>query len=131
MSKKTTRIISIILSAIPVLMLTMSAIMKLSASQQMVENLGKSGLGHYITLLGVIELVSVILFVYPKTTRLGFLLLCCYLGGALSVELATSHPPMAALFLAVLWTSVFMRNKSMFVAPAADHETVSHPSLSN
>lgn len=112
---KTTRIISIVLMAIPSLMLTMSAVMKLSHAQQIVDGFSKSGLINYLTLIGVIELLSVILFVIPKTHKVGFLLLCSYLGGAISIELASSQPPSAAIFLAVVWVSVYLRNKFMFV----------------
>ncbi|MES2381691.1 MAG: DoxX family protein [Bacteroidota bacterium] len=118
MTNKTTRIIAIVLMAIPSLMLVMSGVMKLMASPQIVDSLGKIGLGSYITLLGIIEILAVALFVYPKTSRIGFLLLCCYLGGALSIELASGHPPMAAAFLTLLWVSVFLSNKAMFLAPA-------------
>src|SRR6266403_4004410 len=110
---KTTRIISIVLMVIPSLMLIMSAVMKLAHAQAIVEGFVKSGLGNYITLIGIIELVSVALFLIPKTTKPGFLLLCSYLGGAICIELAGGQPPMAAIFLVLIWTSVYLRNKSM------------------
>jgi hypothetical protein len=115
MSNKTTRILSIILMALPALMLAMSGFMKLSGAPQIVEGLGKAGLGSYIVLFGLIELVSVVLLWIPKTRRLAFLLICCYLGGALSIELAAHQPPMAALILAVLWTGIYLRDRSVFL----------------
>lgn len=118
MSKKTIKIISIILAVLPSLMLIMSAFMKLSGSQQLKDAMGKSGLGNYIVLLGVIELVSVVLFLIPKTSRIGFLLLCSYLGGALSIELAAGQPPMAMIFLVLIWVSVFLRKREVFLADA-------------
>ena len=93
----------------------MSAFMKLSGSEMMVQNLSKAGLGNYVTFLGVIELVSVALFLFPKTRKVGFLLLCAYLGGALSIELAGGQPPSAAIFLALIWISVYLKDKVMFV----------------
>jgi DoxX-like protein len=115
MSTKTKRIISIVLMAIPSLMLVMSGIMKLIAAPEIVEGLTKGGLGNYIQLFGIIELVSVALFLYPKTYKIGFFLLLSYLGGALSIELASGHPPMAVAFLILVWISVFLRDKLMFV----------------
>jgi len=112
---KTKRIISIALMAIPSLMLTMSGVMKLVGAKQVTEGMSKIGLGNYITLLGLIELVSVALFIYPKTTKIGFLLLCSYLGGAISIELSGGQPPSAAIFLAVIWISVYLRDKLMFI----------------
>ena len=108
------------LMAIPSAMIAMSAVMKLAGAEQMVQGLTKAGLGPYVQLLGVIELVSLGLFLFPKTYKVGFLLLCCYLGGALSIELAGGQPPTAAVFLAVIWISVFLRNRIMFVHHPAD-----------
>src|SRR6266403_497319 len=108
MSAKTKRIISIVLMAIPSLMLVMSAVMKLAHAQAIVEGFSKSALINYITLIGIIELLSVILFLIPKTTKVGFLLLCSYLGGAMAIELAGGQPPSAAIFLAIIWISVYL-----------------------
>lgn len=115
MLAKTKRIISIILMIIPSLMLIMSGIMKLTGAEQIVTGLTKAGLGNIITLIGVIELVSVALFLYPKTYKIGFLLLCSYLGGAMCIELAGGQPPMAAVFIAIIWISVFLRDKNMLL----------------
>jgi hypothetical protein len=120
MSKKT-RIISIVLMAIPSLMLIMSAIMKLAQAPALVEGFSKSGLGNYLSLIGIIELASVALFLYPKTNKIGFLLLCSYLGGAMAIELASGQPPMAALFLSLVWVAVYLRNKLMFVNQAKEN----------
>lgn len=115
MSTKTTRIISIILMVLPSLMLIMSGVMKLIGAEQVVTGLTKVGLGSYISLFGIIELISVALFLFPKTYKIGFLLICSYLGGALSIELATAQPPSAAIFLTIVWISVFLRDKLMFL----------------
>ena len=115
MSQKIIRIVSITLMVIPSLMLIISAFMKLSGSEQMVQALTKSGLANYISVIGVIELISVGLFLFPKTWKVGFLLLCAYLGGALSIELASGNPPSAAIFLTLIWISVYLRNRLMFI----------------
>lgn len=112
---KITRILSILLMAIPSLMLIMSAIMKLSHAPAIVEGFSKSALGNYLTLIGSIELLAVALFLYPKTSKIGFLLLCSYLGGAIAIELSAGKPPMAAVFLTLFWVAVYLRNKWMFV----------------
>lgn len=124
MKTKTTRIISVILMLIPSLMLIMSGIMKLSGAKAIVDGLGKAGLGNYIAFFGIIELISVGLFLYPKTYKTGFLLLCCYLGGALSIELASGQPPMASVFLVLLWVAVFLKNKTMFLEASQPRDRV-------
>jgi len=121
MSAKTKRIISIILMVIPSLMLIMSGIMKLTGAEQVVTGLTKAGLGNLITFIGVIELLSVALFLYPKTYKIGFLLLCSYLGGAMCIELAGGQPPIAAVFIAIIWISVFLREKNMLL-PTAENK---------
>lgn len=115
MSTKTKRIISIVLMALPSLMLVMSAAMKLMAAPEIVAGLTKGGLGNFIQLFGVVELIAVVLLWIPKTYKIGFLLLCCYLGGALSIELASAQPPAAAIFLTLLWIGMFLKDKAVFI----------------
>jgi hypothetical protein len=105
-------------------MLLMSAGMKLSANDQMVANLTAAGLGKLITLIGAIELISVVLLLIPKTYKLGFFLINGYLGGALCIELAGGAPPVAAALLAVIWIGVFLRDRHLFL-PAAQTASVS------
>lgn len=121
MSAKTKRILSIVLTVLPSIMIAMSAFMKLSGAEQVVQGLTKAGLGAYIKFFGLLEVISLALFLYPKTYKIGFLLLCSYLGGAMSIELAGGQPPMAAIFIAVIWIAVFLRDKLMFL-PAAKIE---------
>jgi len=117
-STKTTRIISIVLVVIPSLMLIMSGVMKVIGSQQMVDGLTKAGFGNYIVLFGLIELVAVALLWIPKTRNIGFFLVCSYLGGALSTELGHGQSPSAAVLLALLWISMFLRDRSLFLKSA-------------
>jgi hypothetical protein len=112
---KSTRITAIVLKAIVSLMLVMSSIMKLAHAQAIVEGFSKSNLIHVLSLIGIIELASVILFWIPKTAKLGFLLLCAYLGGAISIELAGAQFPTAAVFMALIWISVFLSNREIFL----------------
>jgi hypothetical protein len=112
---KAVRITAIILKIIPSAMLILSAVMKLTHAQAVVEGFSKSNLINYLTLIGLIELISVILFWIPKTAKLGFLLLCAYLGGAISIELAGGQFPGAAVFLALLWVSVLLSDRVMFL----------------
>jgi len=97
------------------LMLLFSAEMKLAGADQIVTGLTAAGLGNHVTLLGIVELVSVILFLFPSTFKVGFLLVTSYLGGALSIELAAGQPPAAIAFLIVVWVSAYLRNKYLFV----------------
>ena len=122
MSEKSKRIISVALMAISSAMLVFSAIMKLTGSEQMVAGLTHAGLGNYIQLIGITEILAVVLFLFPKTFKVGFLLVTSYLGGALSIELAAGQPPMAAMFLIIVWVSAYLRNKYLFVSRSANTE---------
>lgn len=122
MTTKTTRTISTIVMVIPSLMLLMSSVMKLIGAQQIVDGLTKGGLGNYITLFGLIELTSVALLWIPKTRNIGFFLVCSYLGGALSIELASAQPPSAAILLTMVWIAAFFRDKSLFL-PATNSKS--------
>jgi hypothetical protein len=115
MTSKTKNIVSIVLGALPSAMVLMSGTMKLSGNPKMVEGLTQGGFGSYITLFGALEFIMVILFFIPKTKKVGFYLLCSYLGGAMAVELGHGMAPMSAAFIALYWISMFINDKSNFL----------------
>ncbi len=62
------------------------------------------------SVLGIIEISSVVLFLYPRTGILGTLFLSSYLGGAIATHLQHQQNilfPMA--FEAVLWMAAVIR----------------------
>lgn len=116
MTNKAKNILSIILLAIPSFMVVFSGIMKISGNQNIVTGLSKIGYGSYISLLGIAELVFVALLWIPKTWKLGFLFLLSYLGGAAAIEVGQGKGSVALLFIALLWTGAYIKNKQLFVA---------------
>jgi hypothetical protein len=88
MTTRTKNIIGWALSGIIVLMLIASAIDKIIGSEHALQMGASFGLseGTY-SLLGIIEILCVVLFLYPKTGILGTLLLSSYLGGAIATHL--------------------------------------------
>jgi hypothetical protein len=113
---KPARIISIVLKVLVALMFVMSGVMKLTHSKEIVDGFNKGGLGNYIDVIAVIELLSVILYLIPKTSRLGFLLVTAYLGGAIVTQMAGGQLPIpSASILALAWISMFLSNKAMFL----------------
>jgi hypothetical protein len=97
----------------------MGGVMKLIGAEpeSVVQFLTKAGFGSCIKVLGLTELLIAALILYPKTNKIGFLLASCYFGGALSIELAAGEPPFSAIFLVLLWISMFLENKDMFLPP--------------
>jgi hypothetical protein len=119
---KKRRIINIVATVIPTLLVVGSGVGKLVAPPAMVEGLAKYGVAEYITVLGIMEIVFVVLFIIPATMKLGFILTSCYFAGAMAAELShggiTINP---VIPLVVLWIAAFMRDKSIFLPTAPAH----------
>lgn len=106
---------------IPALMIAASGIAKLSGAQAVVEGLTAMGVGRYVPLLGVMEIVFAALFVWPTTMKLGFILSSCYFAGAIATEL--SHDALKLnpfIPLVLLWVGAWLGDRSIFVRTRAD-----------
>lgn len=122
MTPKSRRIVNIAAIVIPSLLIAASAVGKLLALPAVVEKLATYGVGQYVLILGITELVCLVLFILPRTMKIGFLLSSCYFAGATATEL--SHGGMSIgpiLPLILLWAAAYIRDKSVFlVQPARD-----------
>ncbi len=101
-----------ILSAVPVLMLIFSAVMKLMKPEPVVKEFLRLGYleSHAIT-LGILELACTIIYVIPRTAVLGAILLTGYLGGAVATHLRIGDPFIPpALFGVLLWLGLWLRD---------------------
>jgi hypothetical protein len=109
--------VTAILVGLPSLILTASAIAKFAGATIIVNNLTKAGIIPYFPLvaLGIIELTSVVLYLIPKTWRIGFFLLCGYLGGAGAIEISQHLAPTAFILLTIFWIATFLKDKSLFI----------------
>lgn len=99
------------LSGLAGLMLAASAIDKIIPTQHAIDMASSFGIStdQYI-ILGIIEVVSVILFLYPRTAILGLLLLSSYLGGAIATHLQHGQSIIfPAAFEVVLWVAAVIR----------------------
>ena len=62
------------------------------------------------TMIGVVELISVILFIIPRTAVLGTLLLAAYMGGAIATHLEHGQSIVApAVIAAFVWIVAVVR----------------------
>ncbi|GAB3954313.1 hypothetical protein GCM10028805_39550 [Spirosoma harenae] len=118
MNPKTKRILTIIVTVLAAGMVILSGIMKLTQSAQVIEGLNKVGVGPYVILLGIMEIAFTLLYLYPKTMKLGFILLSCYFAGAIATELSHGTPFNAITPIALVWISAFLRDKSTFLPTA-------------
>jgi hypothetical protein len=106
---------SVIITAIPALLIVVSGFLKLSGSKQLVEALTKAGVVQYTQLLGIAEIVFAVLFVIPATNSIGFILLVCYFSGALATDLSRGSKIAAPLIiLVVLFIVQWLVNAEMF-----------------
>jgi hypothetical protein len=111
MTIKTKKIIGWLLSGLTGLMLSASAVDKIMGSAHALQMGASFGLsaGTY-SLLGIIEILSVVLFLYSRTGILGTLLLSSYFGGAIATHLQHQQNILfAAAIEAVVWIAAVIR----------------------
>lgn len=71
--------------------------------------------GAWVTLLGVIELASVLALIVPRTRALGLLLVTGFFGGAIATHIQHQQLPTSpALLLALCWLGVWLRHPIAF-----------------
>ncbi|WP_353718526.1 DoxX family protein [Dyadobacter sp. 676] len=112
---KAKKIAAIAVTAIASLLVVFSGIMKLSQNPEIVATLTKVGVGDYLVPLALMEISFTALFIYPKTMKIGFILLTCYFAGALATELSHSTPFNAVLPMALVWIAAFLRDPLIFL----------------
>jgi hypothetical protein len=102
-----------IVSAAPVLMLLMSAGMKLLHRPEFVQSFtGQLGYKESSLLpIGLLELLCTVLYVLPWTRVIGAVLLTGYLGGAVATHVRIGEPFLMPLLLgALLWLGLYLRD---------------------
>jgi len=97
------RYIGYALSVLPSAMIIMSGMMKVMGFQPILDSMEVLDLDEYTYIIGILEIVCVIIYWIPKTSNIGFFLLCSYAGGIIASELslggsATSGIVVASLF---------------------------------
>ena len=111
MSQKAIKITGWGMTIVLALVFTMSAFMKLTQNETALEQASSIGLdASTYQFIGIIEIISLILFIVPRTGILGTLLLVAYLGGAIVTHLQHQQPiAMAVIFQMLLWVTAFIR----------------------
>ena len=73
------------------------------------------GIAEFGRLFGYMELVAFMLYLYPRTMGLGFVLLCSYLGGAIATDLhAPEYLYQPIIVLAFVFLATCLRNPALF-----------------
>ena len=104
-----------VVSAVPVLMLLMSAVMKFVKPPQVLEGFAHLGLPEKLAFgLGVLELACTLLYVIPRTAVLGAILLSGYLGGAIVTHLRVGDPFIGPIIFGMLvWAGLYLRDSRL------------------
>ena len=102
-----------ILSALPALMLLFSGVMKLIKPAPVVQGFAHFGYPDSLALcIGILELGCTVVYVIPRTSVLGAILLTAYLGGATATHVRIGE---ALFFIPVIlgvlvWGGLFLRD---------------------
>jgi hypothetical protein len=105
-----------VVSALPIVGMSISAAIKLSHQAQFVDTF-VSKLGYpqgALTGIGLLELTCVALYAIPRTKILGAVLLTGYLGGAVATHVRISEPFVIPLVMGALaWLGLYLRDEKV------------------
>jgi hypothetical protein len=101
-----------VVSILPVLMLTMSGVMKVLKPAAVVEGFAHLGWPDKLALaLAIAELGCTIVYLIPRTSILGAILLTGYLGGAIAAHVRIGEQFVMPVILGVLiWLGLYLRD---------------------
>lgn len=111
MSQKTISITGWALTGILGIFIIMSASMKLIPNETTLAQASAFGMNaSTYRIIGIIEITSLLLFIFQRTGILGTLLLIAYFGGAIVTHLQHDQSvTIAVLFQVTLWITAFLR----------------------
>jgi hypothetical protein len=104
-----------IMSALPVLLLVSSGVMKLIKPAFLMQGFAHFGFSEGIIIgLGILELGCTAVYVIPRTSILGAILLTGYLGGATAACVRVGDPFIGPVLAGVLvWGGLFLRDQRL------------------
>lgn len=107
-----------ILSGLPALFLLVDGGMKLVKPAPVIEATVRLGYPEStIVPIGAVLIVCTILYLIPKTSVLGAILLTAYLGGAVATHVRAGEPVFSIVFAIVfgvlLWLGLYLRNPTL------------------
>lgn len=107
---KTNKIIAWVISGLLTALFLFSASGKFMHPEQMAQ----MKLADWRIIIAIGEIVSALLFLVPKTNKLGTVLLSSYLGGAIIIHMTGGMPiTMPSVVLILVWVTGILRNPEM------------------
>ena len=108
-------IASYVFTVLSAAVFVMSAAMKFSGKPEVIQNFASLGFSqNLIAPIGVIEVLCLVLYLIPRTSILGAVLVTGYLGGALCTHLRAGQSVLAPLVIGVfVWAGVYLRTPTL------------------
>ena len=108
----------IIIGALPPLMLLFSGVLKLAKPQEIVTEFSRQGYPENVILgIGILEIACTVVYIIPRVSVLGAILLTGYLGGAIATHVRIGDPLYKFLgpviFGALLWGGLYLRDQRL------------------
>lgn len=116
---KSKRITSYIMSGLVILFMLFDSIMKFVKPPEVIKGTVDLGYAeHHLPVLGTLGLVSTLLYLFPRTTILGAVLLTGYFGGAVATHVRLDNPLFTHVLFTVylgilLWGGLWLRNAKL------------------
>jgi len=100
-----------VISALPSLLFLVSALMKLVGGEQVIEGMAHLGLSESLMRpLAVLEISCVVVYLIPRTSVLGAILLTGYIGGAICTHLRVGDPFFMQIGIGIfIWLGLYLR----------------------
>lgn len=126
MSSKLQRIIGWVVTGLITAMLLMSGVTKFLDFPGKDEAMAKIGVPvNLLPKLGVLEICITLLYVIPRTSFLGAILITGYLGGAIMTHLRIGEPWQIQLMVGVVtWIGLALRRPILFKLLVSDRDAV-------
>ncbi|HVG16678.1 MAG TPA: DoxX family protein [Chitinophagaceae bacterium] len=100
------------------------AVLKITGVHPMMPHFVDMGLLPHLKMLGGIEILCILLFLFPKTIKLGLLLLTGYFGGAMAAEMPYHMIAAPAVILVLIWVTAFIHMPELFVSEPSGSLTI-------
>ena len=112
---KKANVIGWILSILPCLLMLMSAAMKFIKPAGFADGLEHMGWQESsMTIIGVVEILIIVIYLIPKTSILGAILIVAYLGGAVATHVRVEEGAFPVIFAAIfgvlVWVGLYLRD---------------------
>jgi len=102
-----------IISALPVLLLLFSGVMKLMKPAPLVQGFAQFGYPESLILkIGILEIFCTVVYMIPRTSVLGAILMTGYLGGATATNVRVGDPSsfIPVLVGVLVWAGLYLRD---------------------